>query len=374
MDFIGIPDLEDRTVLEKCCSGISNEELRNRFDNVIDTIVSEGLLYRAKAKSNRLNTLKPSNIADDDVVLGEVKKKELTQLYSRQLVRGAGKEFYDQLKNRVPEYRCPFCGVTQLEELDHFLPKKNYPIFSVYTANLVPICKKCNHTKGSKVAAKASDQLLHPYFDKEPFQKDQWLFAEIKESPSYIDGFDALSVVVSYKVLPPKRWTLENKRRVQAHCELLDLKSRYSKQAASSLSDLKFLFEKYISDKDYNSLMIFVRDLYSSAKKNRINSFQTAFYGALLEYFQVKFLFPKQEGEVSEAGDLETCPRCQGKKLLLDSPCDACDGVGSAGSRHFESLGDSIYEPVKCDCPDGLLGCKICNGKGEIDLERAWAM
>lgn len=367
MDFVGIPDLEDHAVLKKCSSGISNEELRNRIDNVIDSIVFYGLEYREKARSNNLYTLKPSTIADDDVVIGEVKKKELTQLYSKHLVGGAGREFYDQLKNRVPGYMCPFCGVTPLEEIDHFLPKKKYPVFSVYTANLVPICKKCNHSKGSKVASKGSEQLLHPYFDEAPFNADQWLFAEIEESPSLLDCNDVLAIVVSYKVLPPGKWTLENKGRVQAHCKLLDLKSRYSKLAASRFSEQRYWFETFISTRDYDGLLAAVKGLYISAKKDRVNSLQTAFYEALLNYFESKFAPP----EFNLADDLDTCPRCTGQGLLLGVSCDACDGVGVASASHFESLGESVYEPVRCECPDGVMDCKICAGRGLIDLDRA---
>lgn len=35
-------------------------------------------------------------------------------------------------------------------EIDHFIDKGTYPVYSICLNNLIPICSKCNHIKGSK--------------------------------------------------------------------------------------------------------------------------------------------------------------------------------------------------------------------------------
>lgn len=61
---------------------------------------------------------------------------------------------------------CPYCDITQLEfdasSVDHFFPKKKYPLLSIYPSNLVVSCTACNDRL-------KKDELnipcAHPYFD-----------------------------------------------------------------------------------------------------------------------------------------------------------------------------------------------------------------
>ncbi|MBY3297647.1 HNH endonuclease [Rhizobium laguerreae] len=63
---------------------------------------------------------------------------------------------------------CPMCGSPMTGSLDHYLPKEDYPEFSIYSKNLVPACPACNSgTKGVTYCGKVpSERFLHPYFDK----------------------------------------------------------------------------------------------------------------------------------------------------------------------------------------------------------------
>ena len=44
------------------------------------------------------------------------------------------------LLKRISVARCPFCGISESSTLDHYLPKEQYPEFSVFPKNLVPSC------------------------------------------------------------------------------------------------------------------------------------------------------------------------------------------------------------------------------------------
>lgn len=60
---------------------------------------------------------------------------------------------------------CPMCGSMHSGTLDHYLPKNGYPIFSVFSKNLIPACN-CNSRRGEiLLGPNAGERVLHPYFD-----------------------------------------------------------------------------------------------------------------------------------------------------------------------------------------------------------------
>lgn len=82
---------------------------------------------------------------------------------------------YDSRKSSGPLTRirrngslrsCPVCGSPVIGHLDHYLPRKCYPEFSIMRLNLVPACSHCNSdAKGDTVAGVAPERFIHPYFD-----------------------------------------------------------------------------------------------------------------------------------------------------------------------------------------------------------------
>lgn len=60
---------------------------------------------------------------------------------------------------------CPMCGSMHSGTLDHYLPKNGFPIFSVFSKNLVPACK-CNSKRSETLLGpNPGERILHPYFD-----------------------------------------------------------------------------------------------------------------------------------------------------------------------------------------------------------------
>lgn len=60
---------------------------------------------------------------------------------------------------------CPMCGSMHGGTLDHYLPKNAYPIFSVFSLNLVPACKCNSKRKETLTGPNHNERVLHPYFD-----------------------------------------------------------------------------------------------------------------------------------------------------------------------------------------------------------------
>jgi len=62
---------------------------------------------------------------------------------------------------------CPMCGSSVTGSVDHYLPKEDFPEFSVMAANLVPACFHCNSGRKRQTfrGVTPNERFLHPYFD-----------------------------------------------------------------------------------------------------------------------------------------------------------------------------------------------------------------
>ncbi|NJK31775.1 MAG: hypothetical protein HC927_04760 [Deltaproteobacteria bacterium] len=72
------------------------------------------------------------------------------------------------------EYTCLFCDISPAEGVDHYLPKEDYPEFSLYANNLIGACSSCNSTK-LKDGWRDVDggrAIFHPYHDDMDIDKE----------------------------------------------------------------------------------------------------------------------------------------------------------------------------------------------------------
>ena len=70
-----------------------------------------------------------------------------------------------EMRESTEHLACPMCGSMHSGTLDHYLPKNGFPIFSVFTKNLVPACKCNSKRKETLLGANPGERVLHPYFD-----------------------------------------------------------------------------------------------------------------------------------------------------------------------------------------------------------------
>lgn len=69
-------------------------------------------------------------------------------------------EFLSKYRQSMVGKLCPYCGEKiTVVEIDHFLPKSKYPLFSIYSQNLVPSCIECNKEKKEEIELPIS----HPF-------------------------------------------------------------------------------------------------------------------------------------------------------------------------------------------------------------------
>lgn len=324
-------------------------------------IANDAAVYSEKGMVNQLHTISSVECKENDIVIGSVTKKELTDIYSSHMVgkNKPARKIYDSLLNNAPLGKCPFCGIGHASTLDHFLPKTKYPTLSVAPKNLIPSCKDCNTGKSTSIATTAETQILHPYFDSEKIINERWVFAKITRD-LYHSSFPN---EVEFFTCPPGHWCNILKERVKYHFNSFDLARKFSIEAANELACQKYIFNEIIIKK--NGLQLLVELLHSNFKTNyeySKNSWKTAVYGALYEYYNNKLRLYNSK----------KCPVCEGMLRLANKECPACHGDGLISSEINLDL--SLIEFNKFECPEcngRTTRCSLCGGTGLIKREKA---
>lgn len=179
----------------------------------------------------------PGAYAVAQLAMSEEEAKLARKLYDYRLVSttGACRSTYCDIRGSASF--CPYCEYGEVYEVDHFLPKDDFPELNILPVNLVPICHACNHIKLVERPTTARDALLHPYYDRLPSDV-RWLFAAM--------SFNANGPVLSYRVdLDAACGAIAG--RLTYHFRELELGRRYRERSSKVLveieSDLEGLFE-----------------------------------------------------------------------------------------------------------------------------------
>lgn len=123
-----------------------------------------------------------------------------------------------RLLKRIVVARCPFCSISESSTLDHYLPKEQYPEFSVFPNNLVPSCPICNTLKRDRILDEGTDvrMFLHPCYDTIPDLE----FLTVRTR------MEADALMVSYRLSRPDGMPLATFRHLRSHFVQLNLADR----------------------------------------------------------------------------------------------------------------------------------------------------
>lgn len=134
-----------------------------------------------------------------------------------------------KLLGRIVANVCPFCNVGEATTLDHYLPKEHWPIYAVFTRNLVPCCASCNTLKKVLVVDEAERvrAFLHPYFDVIPAQRFLALNAVLHPN----------TLSLTYTVFRPGGVDEPTFRHLRSHFNKLKLAKRHRLRSLSHLKD-----------------------------------------------------------------------------------------------------------------------------------------
>ncbi len=124
---------------------------------------------------------------------------------------------------------CQFCGINTDSTIDHYLPKENYPEFSVAHLNLIPCCPDCNSKKSVKwLNSDKERMILNLYNDIIPNMKFLFIDLEFNED------------------IPVGKYYLSNQsnidndlyKLIESHYKELDLLNRYNDRFNSNYTEI----------------------------------------------------------------------------------------------------------------------------------------
>lgn len=122
---------------------------------------------------------------------------------------------------------CLLCNGRQPWEVDHFLPKEEYPALAMLHLNLIGVCDKCNKHKGQSCETDPSQQFLHPYFERLP---DDAVFL-------HCSPFEGGSLRPLFTVDPPAGWPGEIRARLVWQFGHLKLEKYYGRDAVTFFNE-----------------------------------------------------------------------------------------------------------------------------------------
>jgi hypothetical protein len=224
------PTLSFSTALTEAISGIGNNADRTMYTAAFLDSAAVETAYEDGARAATLYSMPRVTGTDDPVVHGTLRKSHLTKLYTQYFVPGTkpARRLYEEIKVTA-NGKCPLCGgVGHVRTLDHYLPKANFPVYSVLPANLVPCCRDCNSEKLNAFAATRGLQTLHPYFDHDRFFNERWVDARVVQNDP---------PVVEFSVAAPVGWDADDRLRVQSHFDEYGLANKFSTEAAADLPE-----------------------------------------------------------------------------------------------------------------------------------------
>ncbi|SFB44398.1 hypothetical protein SAMN03159488_03879 [Pseudomonas sp. NFIX10] len=131
------------------------------------------------------------------------------------------------LLKRISVARCPFCGIGESSTLDHYLPKEQYPEYSIFPRNLVPSCATCNTRKRDRILDEETRvrMFLHPGYDLIP--NLEFLAVQTR--------MEADALILSYRLIRPVGMALRTFRHLQSHFRELNLADRYRRMGLEHL-------------------------------------------------------------------------------------------------------------------------------------------
>lgn len=260
------PTYNSGDVFIDCIDVVRNANLKARLVAIRSLIVEAAEELEKKVTTGQLHT-----IIRETIVNGNVTSSELQSVYDRMVRKDTlGRKIYDKLIIAPPLGICPLCSHREVTQIDHYLPKSEYPRLSVVPINLVPSCSDCNKLKLINFPTTPEEETLHPYFDN--IENDVWLTATIIHSNP---------VSFQFQVIPPANWGQLLSDRVRFHFDSLALNKLYSTQAAVELVQINHTLINLHAVSAEAGVRQYLLESATSRSHANLNSWQAAMYNAM---------------------------------------------------------------------------------------------
>ncbi|MBR7191637.1 hypothetical protein [Gordonia sp. SCSIO 19800] len=163
---------------------------------------------------------------------------------------------------------CCLCGLRDVSELDHYLPKTIFPEYSVLTLNLIPVCGVCNRLKSEHYKAlDGRKAFIHAYFDDLPYE-EEFLVARVDVDRAVLPFFE---------VAQTSQMSSETFDVLSGQFKRFGLAMYYAEEAVELLADKSDAIEGYFSDGGALAVQEYLaRDARSVRKRHGANFWKSA--------------------------------------------------------------------------------------------------
>ncbi|MEE5107259.1 hypothetical protein V2J92_22185 [Pseudomonas alliivorans] len=178
-------------------------------DSHIRTVLAAYKQYN-KVRGNPCRTLEPAGINKEQLATLKAAYTQVQEGKALSALRN-----YLKLNAKI----CPYCGFLPITDLDHFLPKSKYELFSIHAPNLVPCCSICNTKKSTLAGSTSKTQFSHTYFASLPKQRFLRAVASMRKG----------ALVLNFEIIRTSGLGNEEFERLKYQFDQLQLNERYKK-------------------------------------------------------------------------------------------------------------------------------------------------
>ena len=269
MKKITKPKIKARDVVKDSVDNMQNLKLKQDILNNLHVFDKAEIEFNSKKQNNTLYS-----IIQKETISNLVDASELKKLYTSRMLKkeNLARKYYDSIFLSAANGKCPFCSQRIVKTLDHYLPKSEYPIYSVVPINLVPSCADCNKDKLADIPKCSKDETLHPYYDD--VEGEIWLSSKIVTINPDLE--------IEFYVSPPKKWSKLLYDRAKNHLIAYKLNELYSIHAVEEFHNIKQQLVRLFQKGGSVLLKEHLEDCYESRLSYDKNSWQTAFYRGLI--------------------------------------------------------------------------------------------
>jgi len=179
-----------------------------------------------------------------------------------------------------PTGQCGYCVVDTAKTIDHYLPKEEYPEFSVMSENLVPCCGHCNSKK--KTSSLVFGSIFNPYY-----------------SSIRISQFIQCSLSLTDNILTPSYSFIESDDTrahlglLHSHDEKFSVLKKFKDKAGLLLPEELGSIEIYNVCMNTDTVVNLYRQREKISIKNEgANHWRPALYGSIASYLSLPGNFP----------------------------------------------------------------------------------
>lgn len=191
--------------------------LASRKDNVAELKKIEAdILLRYESYDEEIEKFSTKPV---DSTFNTTEAKALLINYYENAPATLNRKIQDRRNNHHLE-DCPFCGrPVKPDTLDHFIPKDDWPDYSIYPNNLVPQCRGCASKKGVRYFC---DNAMTAFFIS-PIYSDLLSKVSFMIKTSLTKNNTAIEYSIHYNI--PKGISDQDKTRIRTHLKKLEVDS-----------------------------------------------------------------------------------------------------------------------------------------------------